>query len=104
MVWFATSRPITAGITRAAKDSAGPTNHAGTVEAALRPSRSKARTQIAAAETPTDMGSTAAGEAATTKATTVTAPAASTGKAISDSKSCEKNCDCSRSHYLIARH
>jgi hypothetical protein len=115
-VRFATSHPITVGINGTAKGPAGPANHTGAVEPALRTSRSKAATQIAAAETPADVGCTDAREAAATKpaavtAATATAPTAtatatatSTGKTIADSKSCEKNSDRTHSYYFIARH
>jgi len=105
MVRFATSRPITAGINGTAKGPSGPVSYARAVEPALRAGRSKAATQIAAAETPAHVGCTAAGKAAAAaKASAVTAPAASTGKPISDCKSCKENSDRPRSYYFIARH
>jgi hypothetical protein len=75
-VRFATSHPITVGINGTAKGPAGPANHTGAVEPALRTGRSKAATQIATAETPADVGCTAACEAAATKPAAVTAPTA----------------------------
>ena len=115
MIRFATSHPIKTGINGTAKGPAGPASHSGAIETALWAGRPKAATQIAAAETPADVSCTAAGKAAATaKAaavtaaatakSAVTAAATATGKTISDSKSCEKNSDRSRSYYLIARH
>jgi hypothetical protein len=113
MFGFATSHPIKTGINGTAEGPAGPANHSGAIETALWAGRPKAATQIAATETPADVGCTAAGKAAAkaaavtaaaTAKAAVTAAATATGKTISDSKSCEKNSDRSRSYYLITRH
>jgi hypothetical protein len=107
MFGLATSHPIKTGINGTAKGPAGPASHSGAIEAALWAGRPKAATQIAAAETPADVGCTAAGKAAAVTATAkaaVTASATSTSKTVGDSKSCEENCDRSRSHHPIARH
>jgi hypothetical protein len=107
MFGLATSHPIKTGINGTAKGPAGPASHSGAIEAALWAGRPKAATQIAAAETPADVGCTAAGKAAAVTATAkaaVTASATSTSKTVGDSKSCEENCDRSRSHHRIARH
>jgi hypothetical protein len=85
-VRFATSHPITVGINGTAKGPAGPANHTGAVEPALRTGGSKAATQIATAETPVDVGCTAACEAAATKPAAVTAPTASATTATSTGK------------------
>ena len=112
MIRLAPSHPIKTGINGTAKGPAGPASHSGAIEAALWAGRPKAATQIAAAETPADVGCTAAAKAAAAKAAAVTATAKAavtasatiTSKTVGDSKSCEENCDRSRSHHPIARH
>jgi hypothetical protein len=106
MIRFATGHPIKIGINGTAKGPAGRPNHAGAIETALRTGHPKAATRTAETAAACKAAATAKGvTTATAKPAAVTAPAtptasaaASTGKTISDSKSCEENSDRSRSY------